>query len=102
MDYSQIIYEVSDHIATVTLNRPDNLNAFTTTMCAEMLDAFDRIDADDNVRAVIVTGASITFSTHPSPADRIAELEKVVPATLEQYARQPQVDGRFRQAVGVK
>ena len=48
------------------------------------------------------SGASITFSTHPSPADRIAELEKVVPATLEQYARQPQVDGRFRQAVGVK
>lgn len=48
------------------------------------------------------SGASITFSTHPSPADRIAELEKVVPATLEQYARQPQVDGRFRQAVGMK
>jgi enoyl-CoA hydratase/carnithine racemase len=61
MDYSQIIYEVSDHIATVTLNRPDNLNAFTTTMCAEMLDAFDRIDADDNVRAVIVTGAGRGF-----------------------------------------
>ncbi len=48
------------------------------------------------------SGASITFSTHPSPADRIAELEKVVPATLEQYARQPQVDGRFRQNLGAK
>ena len=48
------------------------------------------------------SGASITFSTHPSPADRIAELEKVVPASLEQYARQPQVDGRFRQAIGAK
>ncbi|MBK8322734.1 MAG: M48 family metalloprotease [Betaproteobacteria bacterium] len=48
------------------------------------------------------SGASITFSTHPSPADRIAELEKVVPATLEQYARQPQVDGRFRQNAGLK
>jgi predicted Zn-dependent protease len=48
------------------------------------------------------SGISITFSTHPSPADRIAELEKVVPATLDQYARQPQVDARFRQALGGK
>lgn len=61
MDYSQIIYEVSDHIATLTLNRPDNLNAFTTTMGAEVLHAFDRIDADDDVRAVIVTGAGRGF-----------------------------------------
>ena len=48
------------------------------------------------------SGASITFSTHPSPADRLAELEKVVPGALEQYARQPQVEGRFRQAVGAR
>jgi predicted Zn-dependent protease len=48
------------------------------------------------------SGASITFSTHPSPADRLAELEKVVPRALEQYARQPQVEGRFRQSVGAK
>ncbi|HEX4943092.1 MAG TPA: M48 family metalloprotease [Usitatibacteraceae bacterium] len=48
------------------------------------------------------SGASITFSTHPSPADRLAELEKVVPAALEGYARQPQVEGRFRQVVGAK
>jgi predicted Zn-dependent protease len=47
------------------------------------------------------SGASITFSTHPSPTDRLAELEKAMPA-LEQYARQPQVEGRFRQTVGVK
>ena len=48
------------------------------------------------------SGASITFSTHPSPADRLAELEKVVPTALEKYARQPQVEGRFRQTVGTK
>ena len=47
------------------------------------------------------SGASITFSTHPSPADRLAELEKAMPA-LEQYARQPQVEGRFRQTVGAR
>lgn len=48
------------------------------------------------------SGASITFSTHPAPANRLAELEKVVPETLERYATQPQVEGRFRQTVGVK
>ncbi len=47
------------------------------------------------------SGASITFSTHPSPTDRLAELEKAMPA-LEQYAQQPQVEGRFRQTVGAK
>jgi predicted Zn-dependent protease len=48
------------------------------------------------------SGASITFSTHPPPADRLAELEKVVPVSLEAYARQPQVEGRFRQAIGAR
>lgn len=55
-DYTQIRYEVADHIATLTINRPEKMNAFTQTMGAEMIDAFDRSDADDDVRAVIVTG----------------------------------------------
>jgi len=61
MEYTQILYAVDDHVATVTLNRPDKLNAFTTKMMREMIDAFDRIDADDEVRAVIVTGAGRAF-----------------------------------------
>jgi enoyl-CoA hydratase/carnithine racemase len=61
MEYTQIIYDVADSIATITLNRPDRLNAFTGTMMHEMIDAFDRIDADDGVRAVIVTGAGRAF-----------------------------------------
>ena len=61
MDYTQILYDVDEHIATITLNRPDKLNAFTGTMMHEMIDAFDRIDADDDVRAVIVTGAGRGF-----------------------------------------
>ncbi|QFG24912.1 crotonase/enoyl-CoA hydratase family protein [Actinomadura sp. WMMB 499] len=61
MPYEEIEYEVADGIATITLNRPDQLNAYTFTMRNEMLDAFDRIDADDDVRAVVVTGAGRAF-----------------------------------------
>ncbi len=61
MEYTQIIYAVDEHIATITLNRPDQLNAFTGTMMYELVDAFDRIDADDDVRVVIVTGAGRGF-----------------------------------------
>ncbi|MGE4324062.1 MAG: crotonase/enoyl-CoA hydratase family protein [Sphingobium sp.] len=61
MTYEQILYDVEDGIATITLNRPEKLNAFTNQMMDEMIDAFDRIDADDDVRAVIVTGAGRAF-----------------------------------------
>ena len=56
MQTTQIAFDVSDHIATITLNRPDKLNAFTGTMMNEMIAAFDETDANDDVRAVIVTG----------------------------------------------
>lgn len=56
-DYTQILYDVTDNIATITINRPEKMNAFTNVMLKEMIDAFDRIDADDAVRAVVVTGA---------------------------------------------
>ena len=55
-DFTQILYEVADGIATITLHRPDKMNAFTRTMMAEIVAAFDKSDADDDVRAVIVTG----------------------------------------------
>ena len=55
-NYTQILYEVDNGVATITLHRPDKMNAFTGTMMNEMISAFDEIDADDNVRAVIVTG----------------------------------------------
>jgi enoyl-CoA hydratase/carnithine racemase len=61
MAYEQIKYEVQDHILTITLNRPDKLNAFTHIMMAELIDAFDKADVDDNVRAIIVTGAGRAF-----------------------------------------
>lgn len=55
-NYTQILYEVENGVATITLHRPDKMNAFTATMMNEMISAFDEIDADDDVRAVIVTG----------------------------------------------
>jgi len=61
MDYEQILYQVEDAILTITLHRPDKLNAFTARMMYELLDAFDRADADDAVRVVIVTGAGRAF-----------------------------------------
>ena len=61
MDYSEIQYKVEDKVATITLYRPDRLNAFTTQMARELLDVFDVIDADDNVRAVVVTGEGRGF-----------------------------------------
>jgi len=59
--YQEIIYDVADSIATITLNRPAQLNAFTGRMMYEMISAFDEVDADDNVRSVIVTGAGRGF-----------------------------------------
>lgn len=61
MDFEEIRYDVADGICTLTLHRPDKLNAFTVRMMFEMIEAFDRIDADDAVRAVIVTGAGKGF-----------------------------------------
>lgn len=61
MDFEQIRYEVSGGVATITLHRPDQLNAFTGRMMWELLDAFDRVDGEDDVRAVIVTGSGRAF-----------------------------------------
>jgi enoyl-CoA hydratase/carnithine racemase len=61
MDYTQILYDVKDRILTITLNRPEKLNAFTGTMMNEMIDALDRANKDDNIRAIVVTGAGRAF-----------------------------------------
>lgn len=53
--------DIADHIATITLDRPAQLNAFTTTMENELIDAYDRCDTDDDVRAVVLTGAGRAF-----------------------------------------
>ena len=59
--YEQIELEINDGIATIWLNRPDKMNAFTERMRYEVLDALDRTDANDDVRAVIFTGRGRAF-----------------------------------------
>src|SRR5215212_4431544 len=61
MDFETLKYEVAEGVLTLTLNRPDRMNAFTETMRAELIAAFDASDADDDVRAVIVTGSGRGF-----------------------------------------
>ena len=61
MDYSTILYDLEDNVLLLTLNRPEILNAFNRDMMAEMIDALNKADADDNVRAIIVTGAGRGF-----------------------------------------
>jgi enoyl-CoA hydratase len=57
MEYEQILYEVSGGVATVTLNRPEQRNALSGQMLAELVDAMERVRDDDDVRAVVLTGA---------------------------------------------
>ncbi len=57
MAFEQIITELADGILTITLNRPERLNAWTATMGRELIEAFDQADADDEVRAIVMTGA---------------------------------------------
>jgi enoyl-CoA hydratase/carnithine racemase len=59
--YEQIRYEARDAILTLTLNRPGRLNAFTEQMSQELVSAFDRADKDDEIRAVVLTGAGRGF-----------------------------------------
>ena len=61
MQYNTIDYQAKDFILTLTLHRPEQLNAFTVEMAHELVHAFDRASADDAVRAIVVTGAGRAF-----------------------------------------
>lgn len=60
-DFETILLDIEEGVAVITLNRPDKLNAFTVQMMRDLIAAFDATDADDRVRAVIVTGAGRAF-----------------------------------------
>jgi enoyl-CoA hydratase/carnithine racemase len=61
VSYQTLDYAVDDGILTLTLDRPDALNAFTVTMAEELVDAYDRASADDDVAAIVVTGRGRAF-----------------------------------------
>ena len=61
MDFKHILYERVENIALITLNRPEKLNAFTLRMMRELCSAFDQVDADDQVKAALITGAGRAF-----------------------------------------
>ncbi len=83
MTYEHIAYDLADGVLTITLNRPEQLNAFTGTMQSELLEACDRADADDNVRVIVVTGrgrgfcAGADLSGGPSTFDATARGQQV-------------------------
>ena len=57
MAYQDILYEVDDRVAVITLNRPERMNAFGATVREEMVAAIEEADADDGVRVLVLTGA---------------------------------------------
>ena len=61
MNFETILYDVQDGILTITLNRPERLNAFNNAMRDEVIAALDAADADDEVKAIIFTGAGRAF-----------------------------------------
>lgn len=69
MSYAHITYDVSDNIATITLNRPQTLNAFNDAMIRETTDAFKQVGRDDGVRCVVMTGNGRAFSSGQDLAD---------------------------------
>ena len=69
MDYQHILYGVDDGVATITLNRPERLNAWTMTMEREVRTAMEAADADDGARVIVLTGAGRAFCAGQDLAD---------------------------------
>ena len=75
MSYQHILYAVDDRVATITMNRPKQLNAMSLELCAEVKDAVAKADADPEVRVLILTGAGgKAFSASPRPRSRAITL----------------------------
>ena len=98
MDPQHIRYELADRVATITLNRPDKLNAFTRRMRDGLIDAFGRADADDEVRVVIVTGAGRAFC---AGADLSAGRETFNYANRESAGLEDRRDGGGRVSLAI-
>ena len=81
--FETLLYAVEDGIATITLNRPEKMNAFTARMMKELIDVFDITDGDDAVRVVIVTGAGRAFCAGADLSGGGATFDRTNPQALE-------------------
>ncbi len=77
MDYQTIILEKADHVATVTLNRPERLNAFTVQLHDELIHLLEELDQDEDVRVLVITGAGRGFCAGEDVKERPAETTRV-------------------------
>ena len=94
MAFEQVRYDAVDGVATITLNRPEKLNAVTSVLLRELISAFDEADADDAVRAVIVTGAGRAFCAG-------ADLSAGTRAFDRSRRERPEADGEHRDGGGL-
>ena len=85
MEYQSIQVDIKDYILTLTLNRPDKLNAFTVEMANELVDVFTKINEDDQVRVIVVTGAGRAFCAGMdlSIAGNVFGLDETLQPTLK-------------------
>jgi enoyl-CoA hydratase/carnithine racemase len=93
VSYEHILFDTADGIATITLNRPEVLNAYQPQMGRDVCDAFDRVQADDSLRAIILTGAGRAFCAGVDLKfmaeynERIAAGEELVPIGAERFVK---------------
>ena len=85
IELSQVIYEVTSGIATITLNRPDKLNSFTHQMHADLRAAFDLIDQDSSIRVIVITGAGRGFCAGQDLADPQTDINDLGSALEKNY-----------------
>jgi len=81
--FETLLYSVEDGIATITLNRPERMNAFTARMMKDLIEVFDVTDADDAVKVVIVTGAGRAFCAGADLGAGGATFDRTSPQALE-------------------
>ena len=85
MTYEKLLFNITDGVASLTLNRPDKLNSFDRQMSLEVIDALDRCAADASIRAVLITGAGRAFSAGQDLAEAIAPGTKIEDILTTQY-----------------
>jgi enoyl-CoA hydratase/carnithine racemase len=98
MAYEQILYDTSERIATITLNRPDRMNAMPRKMIGEIHDALQEADRDDNVRVVIITGAGKAFCSGMDMDVLRTPASKVMDESRDLNRRDPGLRPDFRGA----